>query len=225
MSDPHDNEPDKSKPDDNEQAPVDFWQRRYGESDRIWSGAPNTALVACVSGLKPGRALDLGCGEGGDSVWLALQGWRVTGVDISPTAMERTHAHVQESGLDADAFTGVVADLAEWQPDGEYDLVSACFLHSPVDFPRANVLHRAAAAVRPGGHVLIVGHADPPPWSEHHHDDHVLLGPEEELVSLGLNESQWETLVLETRTRDAIGPDGQFAALRDAITFIRRRDQ
>jgi SAM-dependent methyltransferase len=214
----------EDQPDDNEQDPVAFWQRRYGESERIWSGAPNAALVACLSGVVPGRALDLGCGEGGDSVWLASQGWLVTGVDISTTAMERARAHVQESGLDPASFTGVIADLAEWEPEGDYDLVSACFLHSPVDFPRANVLQRAAAAVRPGGHVLIVGHADPPPWSEHHHEDHVLLGPEEELASLGLNESQWETVVLETRTRDAIGPDGQRATLRDAVTFVRRRD-
>jgi SAM-dependent methyltransferase len=143
-----------------------FWENRYGEREQIWSGRPNRALVDVVEplGVTPGHALDLGSGEGADSIWLAEQGWQVTGIDISATAVSRAGVHASDRGV-ADRITWLQADLAEWMPTDEYDLVSACFLHSPVAFPREEVLRRAAGAVAPGGYLLVVGHAGFPPWS------------------------------------------------------------
>ncbi|MGC8463720.1 MAG: SAM-dependent methyltransferase [Acidimicrobiales bacterium] len=224
-------------PDD---GPVDaaaFWEGRYAEQHRVWSGEPNAALADAASRLRPGRALDLGCGEGGDVVWLAEQGWQVTGVDISATAVARGQSLAAERGIGDDRITWQVEDLAAWEPTDRYDLVTSCFLHSPVDFPRTAVLRRAAAAVAPGGHLLIVTHAEAPPWARRHHEDgnggdhrhahhhghHDFPSPEDELAALDLDADEWDVVVSEVRDREATGPDGERVTLRDAVTFARRR--
>ena len=206
-------------------AAAEFWDRRYAERDQIWSGEANQALVVAVAGLRPGRALDLGCGEGGDSVWLAGQGWHVTAVDIAATAIARAKklaGHAIPNGR----ITWVTADLGVWHPAGQYDLVSACFLQSPIDFPRTTVLRRAASAVAPGGHLLVVSHAEVPPWANgHDHAGHRFPSPAEELDSLQLPDAGWDTLISETRPRQAFGPDGEEATLRDTVIFAHRRPE
>lgn len=216
----------------------EYWEGRYGEREQIWSGRPNAALVATVSELTPGRALDLGCGEGGDAVWLAAHGWRVTAVDASATAIERARGAAAASGVGNGEIEWVVADLATWRPAGGFDLVAACFLHSPLEFPRTEVLRRCAETVVSGGHLLVVGHAAPPPWSrmaqhdaEHardhddgeHHHDHEWLTAAEELAQLALPADEWATVVAEDRTREATGPDGEHATLEDSVVLLRRR--
>ncbi|MDX6349032.1 MAG: hypothetical protein QOF84_3822, partial [Streptomyces sp.] len=83
-----------------------YWDDRYAQNQRMWSGAPNAALVREVSDLAPGTALDLGCGEGGDAIWLARRGWRVTATDISGIALDRAAGHAAAAG---------VADRIDWQ--------------------------------------------------------------------------------------------------------------
>ena len=215
----------------------EYWEGRYGEREQIWSGRPNAALVATVSELTPGRALDLGCGEGGDAVWLAAHGWRVAAVDASATAIERARAAAAANGVGNGEIEWVVADLATWRPAGGFDLVSACFLHSPLEFPRTEVLRRCAETVVSGGHLLVVGHAAAPPWSrmaqhdaEHDgdgHDDghghHHFRSAAEELDDLALPVADWETALAEVRTREATGPDGEHATLEDSVVLLRRR--
>lgn len=203
---------------------VGFWESRYGERAQIWSGQPNAALAGTVADLAPGRALDLGCGEGGDSIWLAGRGWQVTAVDISATAVERASARARAEAIPDDRITWIVADLATWQPVGPYELVSACFLHSPVEFPRAEVLRRAAGTIAVGGHLLIVSHAERPPWAAvHDHAPHAFPALDEQLAELRLDEDAWESVVSETRDRDAAGPDGERALLQDHVILLRRR--
>ncbi len=200
--------------------PSRFWDELYAEREQRWSGKPNQALVETVGALTPGRALDLGSGEGADAIWLAEQGWQVTGVDVSATAAQRARAHAASRGVSVD---WQIHDLATWQPDATYDLVSAAFLHSPIEFPRTEVLRRAASAVAPGGHLFVLGHAEPPPWARDHegHDGpHGLLGPDEEVATLALD--GWESVVVELRERDATGPDGQHGHLRDSVVLLRR---
>ncbi|MEX0914200.1 MAG: methyltransferase domain-containing protein, partial [Demequina sp.] len=89
----------------------DFWEQRYAATERPWSGRVNATMATTVEGLTPGRALDLGCGEGGDVLWLAAQGWEAHGIDISPTAVERGREQAQATGASA---TFEARDLAGW---------------------------------------------------------------------------------------------------------------
>ncbi len=205
--------------------PTAFWEEKYAGSSGIWSGEPNRALVDEAAGLAPGRALDLGCGEGADALWLAGRGWTVTGLDLSPTALGRAEAAARAGGLD-DRVRWRVADLADpatWPDDAPYDLVTACFLQTPLDFPRAEVLRGAAAHITPGGRLLVVAHAAPPPWSDmptERHDEFPTV--EREVADLALDET-WEVEVAEVREREATGPDGQRGHLLDTVVRARRR--
>lgn len=204
--------------------PAEFWEERYSGSEPVWSGRVNTQLAALTADLRPGRALDLGCGEGADAIWLAERGWQTTGIDIAATALQRAARSATERGLDPGLVRWLQADLATWTPDGRYDLVTASFMQSPLDFPRSTVLRRAAAAVAAGGHLLVVSHAAPPPWAKgldvrtHH-----FVTPEQELAGLALDEQAFAVLVAEERTRPATGPGGEEAELTDTVVFLRRR--
>lgn len=133
------------------------WDERYGGADRVWSGRPNAVLVTEASGLPPRRALDLGCGEGGDAIWLAERGWQVTAVDFSEAGLERAAAHAAERGV-ADRVEWRHADLRTWAPEGEeWDLVTSHFLHLLGD-GMVGATRQMAAAVAPGGTLLVVGH-------------------------------------------------------------------
>ena len=108
-----------------------FWDERYRSADALWSGEPNAQLIAEVSELAPGSALDVGCGEGADAIWLAQRGWRVTAIDISGVALERGRAQAAVVGDDvARRIEWLCADILTWEPPaGAYDLVSAQFIH------------------------------------------------------------------------------------------------
>lgn len=203
--------------------PAAYWEERYAGAEAVWSGRVNAQLAVLAADLRPGQALDLGCGEGADAIWLAERGWRTTGVDISATALQRAARAAAERGLDPDRVRWVRADLATWIPDGRYDLICASFMQSPLDFPRTEVLHRAAEAVTSSGHLLVVAHAAPPPWAKglDPHTHH-FLSPEEEVAELALDDHDYTVLVAEERTRLATGPGGEQAELTDTVVLVRR---
>src|SRR5688500_5333231 len=116
----------------------EHWEQHYGERDRVWSGQVNVRLAALAPGLPIGRALDLGCGEGADSVWLAESGWDVVAVDISDTALRRARAAAAAHGV-LDRIDFQQHDLSETFPDGKFDLVSAHFLHSTLPLDRTRI--------------------------------------------------------------------------------------
>lgn len=195
-----------------------MWEDRYAESDRIWSGRPNARLVEIASDLSPGVALDLGCGEGGDTVWLAKRGWRVVAVDIANTALQRS---AELAGELANRIEFQQHDLTKTFPAGSYDVVSAHFLHSPLEWDRNRVLRRAADAVSPGGLLLIVDHGEAPPWAERIHD-HVFPSAQEVVEGMDLDPARWEQVRVGRAEREAQGPDGQAATLVDNVIVLRR---
>ena len=141
-------------------------------------------------------------------MWLAENGWRVVAVDISDTALRRAAAAAQSRGV-ADRIEFAQHDLSESFPDGSFDLVSAQFLHSTLPLDRPRILRDAAAAVRPGGTLLIVDHAGPPPWASKLHHHHEFPSADEVLAALDLPNGEWERVRVEASERQATGPDGQ----------------
>jgi SAM-dependent methyltransferase len=193
-----------------------FWEQFYGERDQVWSGQPNVVLVEEIDGMEPGTALDLGCGEGADSIWLAEQGWRVTGADISQVALERAAAHAAGVGV-ADRITWERHDFSQSIPSGPFDLVSAQFLHSPVDDPRDPALRAAARAVAPGGTLLVVSH-ESVPW----HPEVEFPTAQEVLDSLDIDPHAWTVERLDSRPRRVKRPDGDEVDVSDSVVRLRR---
>jgi SAM-dependent methyltransferase len=198
-----------------------FWERHYSGQAPRWSGRPNPVLVDVVGPLSPGRALDLGCGEGGDALWLAGQGWQVTAVDISRTAVDRVRARAEREGL-ADRVRTERHNLAHSRPTGEFDLVSAQYLHTPVELDRAQVLRAAAHQLAPGGLLLVVDHGSIAPWSWTQDADTHFPTPADKFAELALDPAGWHAERLDAPSRTATGPDGQTATVTDHVLAVRR---
>ncbi len=198
-----------------------FWNERYSGADRLWSGQPNEGLVCDVADLPPGRALDAGCGEGADAIWLATRGWQVTAVDLSAVALQRGREHADKSD---------VATRIDWQQRdlladaaglNEFDLVTAQFMQLPEE-PRQRLFTMLADRVRGGGLLLIVGH-DPsdleldvarPPMPE-------LFYSAAELAA-SLEPRDWEIQAAQARGRDGTDRHGKTVTVHDAVLRARR---
>lgn len=202
-----------------------FWEERYSGAAPIWSGRVNPVLADIAIALAPGRALDLGCGEGGDALWLARKGWTVTGVDLAPTAIARARAAADAARIDPALIDFEAADLASWSTEERFDLVSAAFLHSSeAPIPRDLILRRAKTFVAPGGRLLVISHVTAPSWADpglaHAHG---FPTPDQELLSLGMPDIEWQTEVCETRGRSITSPTGDTGTIDDGVVLIRRR--
>ena len=199
-----------------------FWDERYAGSTRVWSGKPNQRLVEQVSGLEPGRALDVGCGEGADVVWLAQHGWLAAGVDVSQVAIDRAAAHAAELGV-ADRTTWARVDVVGGQPvPGGMDLVTAAYLHPPLNL-FAQTYDAVAGAVRPGGTLLVVGHhpADAATGLRNPALAHLLFTPEQVLSRLAAD--AWDVAVAEGQTRETTNADGDTITITDSVVRAVRR--
>ncbi len=198
-----------------------FWEERYRSVHAVWSKRPNSVLLDEAADLEPGTAVDVGCGEGADAIWLAERGWRVTAVDWSETALQRGADEAASRGEDVAArISWQTADVTTWTPDGSYDLVTCAFLHIPHD-DRSTLFDRLADAVAPGGSLLIFGHH--PSERETHRGGRpaeLFFSPEE--VVGGLDASSWEVLTAEGRTREAQDHEGNPTVLTDTVVRARK---
>ena len=209
--------------DSTEQGPAAFWDAHYGQRAQVWSGSPNPVLVEEIANLAPGKALDVGCGEGADAIWLARRGWKVTAVDVSRIALERAAAAAKEAGVGG-LIEWQVHDLAQSFPGGVYDLVNAHYLHAPIELPRDEILRRAASVVGRGGTLLVVGHASAPSWARQAHAHGDFRPPDEVVRVLGLVNNEWMLDTCEVRSRESASPDGELGTVADCVVKARRQN-
>ncbi len=199
----------------------EYWEPFYRDGRAAWSGNPNALMVGELADLAPGTALDLGCGQGDDAIWLATQGWKVTAVDVATTALALAAERAEAAGVE-EAIEWQRHDLAVSFPSGSFDLVYSAFLHSPVEMPREQILRSAADAVAPGGTLVVVGHEGFPSWRTHDHDVH-LPTPQEVLADLALPDGLWEVRRSDSVTREMTSPDGEPGSRVDNVLNVRRR--
>jgi SAM-dependent methyltransferase len=199
---------------------VRFWD---GHHSRRIAGSPaatvNPTLAETAGPLPPGCALDLGCGAGGDALWLAGRGWRVTAVDISAATVRSLQRQASRAGV---SVTALCVDLAHDFPGGTFDLVSAQYLHTPFDLDRASVLRTAAEALKPGGRLVVVDHGSAAPWSWNQDPNLHYPTPGEVATELALDATEWSTERADTPRRRATGPAGRTATVVDHVLVIRR---
>jgi SAM-dependent methyltransferase len=193
------------------------WDKRYADSGQLWSGQPNGALVAQVAGLTPGRALDVGCGEGADAVWLARNGWDVTALEVSGVAIERAAGHATDAGV---VVRWLHAELAEAPLEpASFDLVSAQY-PALLRTPDAAAERALLSAVAPGGLLLLVHHAgmETEPASDSGVDPADYVWPS--MVAELLNDD-WTIELYEQRPRTA--PDSGAGARHAQDLILRAR--
>ena len=180
------------------------WDKRYAELDQVWSGRPNGALVVEVEGLPAGRALDVGCGEGADAIWLSSRGWQVTALDVSQVALERAAQAAAEAGAEIRWLHAGLLDAA--LPPASFDLVSAQY-PALVRTPGRDAERMLLSLVAPGGVLLVVHHAF---LTVHQHRDDGFnpddyIGPADVAALLDEN---WQLDVHEERPRSVAGGAG-----------------
>lgn len=194
-----------------------FWDQKYRQHHGAWDSEPNPFLAQDIAGLEPGTALDVGCGEGSDAIWLAGHGWQVTAVDISNVALARARAADV-----ARQVSWLQADVLDWQPPAAaFDLVTTHFLHIP-PAGRPALFGRLALAVRPKGMLLVVAH--------HVSDLETSIGrppiPDlyftaDEVAAL-LTPGRWEVLFGGTRPRSATDREGRAVTIHDMVLKAQR---
>jgi len=200
--------------------PAAFWDDFYSGRDAAWSGRPNEALVRETGSLAPGSALDLGCGEGADAIWLARRGWSVVGVDIAQAALDQAKVHADQAGV-REGIEWHQNDLISPLPFDNFDLVTAMFLHAPFPMPTDDILRAGVAAVAPGGHFLQVNH-DAEDSRKAGFSDVCLPSPAEMLAALRLDMTQWRSIIVGAVEKDTVDADGNLESRTDNIVLVQK---
>jgi 2-polyprenyl-3-methyl-5-hydroxy-6-metoxy-1,4-benzoquinol methylase len=187
-----------------------FWEERWSQvlrehADRVADRPPNAHLSAEVGNLRPGFALDAGCGHGSDTLWLAARGWQVTAVDFSATALAHARSTAEAVGADvAERIDWVEGDLATWTPQPRhYDLVACLYVH--VAGSVEEMVRRMAEGVAPGGTLFLVGHRpiDPATGAATAAAGQVQVSIDAAVAAL--DSHRWEFIVAEDRPRAMAG--------------------
>ena len=207
----------------------DFWETHWQQSTGGVGVSPYVDVA--VAGLTPGSALDAGCGEGVEAVWLAEAGWQVTAADISATVLARAAARVSGRPDVAVRMQWVEADLSVWEPDRQFDLVMTHYTHPAT--AQLEFYERIAGWVAPGGTLLIVGHLHHTRHGQGHGADHVHpdIGshrPPEAATATAhgiaslLDPARWEIVTAAEVSRTMPGgPTGE-VVIDDVVVHARR---
>lgn len=195
------------------------WDERYASVEQVWSGQPNEALMTEVGDLKPGTALDVGCGEGADAIWLASRGWQVTAIEVSSVALKRAATAAEKVGAHVEWMHAGLLDAAV--PSTGFDLVSAQYpalLRTPTHDAERSLL----AAVGSRGHLLVVHHAnvDVEKAKAHGCDPADFVSPAD--VASLLDNEGWQVTFDEERPRHVDGGAGH-GHTGDTVLHAQRR--
>ncbi len=209
----------------------DYWEAHWREADGHARAEilPNAHLVREIANLVPGTALDAGCGEGAEAIFMAAQGWQVTAADVSGEVLTRASERATGDGAPAERLKWVEADLTSWEPDQQFDLVTTHYAHPAM--PQLAFYERVADWVRPGGTLLIVGHLHTAEATEHgsqdgQHDSE-RKPPEAASVTAAsitatLDATRWDVVTAKEPTRTLTDPSGQSVQLLDVVVRATR---
>ncbi|MBW8806259.1 MAG: class I SAM-dependent methyltransferase [Catenulisporales bacterium] len=203
----------------------DFWEQhwrqgRAGGQATMVGNPPNPHLAREIGSLKPGTALDAGCGAGAEAIWLASRGWHVTAVDISAEALTRAAERAATSAADHDRLRWVEADLSLWRPETQFDLVMTHYAHPAM--PQLEFYDRIAGWVTAGGTLLIVGHLHTTDSTEHAHQSPIEASTTAASITARLDDTEWEIATAEERLRTLTGHSGQATPLHDVVVRATR---
>ncbi|MEV7548139.1 class I SAM-dependent methyltransferase [Amycolatopsis sp. NPDC089917] len=188
-----------------------YWEEHWREGGS--ASLPNPYLARELGELKPGTALDAGCGEGAEAIWLASRGWRVTAADISSAVLARA------AGRDgSERVRWVEADLGSWAPDTRFDLVTTHYAHPAM--PQLEFYDRITDWVAPGGTLLIVGHLHTGHGHGHGHHSPAEASVTAAAITARLDEKDWEVVTAEERSRIH---GGRQVPLDDVVVRAARR--
>lgn len=195
----------------------DYWQHHWDDRTSHTIAA-NPYLVEETAGLTTGTALDAGCGTGAEAIWLAERGWRVTGADISATALDAAAKQAESARVDA---TWIEADLTIWNPTERWDLIVTHYAHPSI--PQLDFYRHIAQWVAPGGSLLIVGHLHDGAQHYSHEGEppHGATVTAKDITAL-FDASSWriDTAIERSRTVGGIGVHSK--TLRDAVVRVTR---
>jgi SAM-dependent methyltransferase len=192
------------------------WDKRYASSELVWGAPPNPVVVEFTASLPHGRALDLGCGEGRHSLWLATRGWEVDGVDFSGVALDKARTVASQAPKRSrDRLRYLQGDVTRDAFDGEYDLILSVYLHFPPP-QRRTLLDNAINSLKPDGILIFLGHdsSNPSEGVGGPQDPEILYTPTDIVEEIG---DRLEIRVAERRYRET--PSGTAI---DALVVARK---
>ncbi len=211
----------------------DYWESHWDQADdRHETSAeiePNPYLVGETGGLLPGTALDAGCGEGTEAIWLAEQGWQVTAVDISGQVLARAAERAAGRSTAPGQVRFIEADLGVWVPEVQFDLVTTHYAHPEI--PQMVFYQRISEWVSPGGTLLIVGHRHTLDDTGHPHDEgrHGHGQPPEQAsvtaagITVSLDAALWDIMTAAEPARTLTTRGGGRVQLNDVLVRATRR--
>jgi SAM-dependent methyltransferase len=194
------------------------WQRADGRApDR--QIVPNPYLPREISHLAPSTALDAGCGEGAEAIWLATEGWLVTAADISLEVLSRARERAGKDCAARDRVQWVEADLSVWEPATQFALVTTHYAHPSM--PQLEFYDRLSGWVAPGGTLLIVGHR---PTAGHGHHPPEAVSVTAASITATLDGTQWDIVTADEPTRTRADRSGRPVQLNDVVVRAIRCD-